>query len=60
MVNQYSKTNVMHLLLNLLRIKDLYIFRALLSHLQEALHKRNLVYGVRAMSVGSYQGWSGT
>jgi hypothetical protein len=29
---QYSETNVMHILFNLLRIKDLYLFRALLSH----------------------------
>jgi hypothetical protein len=49
----------MHFLFNLLRIKGLYIFRALLAHLQEALHKRHLVYGVRVMSVGCYQDWSG-
>jgi hypothetical protein len=35
---QYSETNVMHFLLNLLRIKGLYMFRALLAHPQEALH----------------------
>jgi hypothetical protein len=28
------------------------MFRALISHPQEALHKRNLVYGVRIMSFG--------
>jgi hypothetical protein len=28
------------------------MFRALLAHLQEALHKRHLVYCVRVMSVG--------
>jgi hypothetical protein len=28
------------------------MFRALLSHPQEALHKRHLVYFVRVMSVG--------
>jgi hypothetical protein len=28
------------------------MFRALLAHPQEALHKRNLVYRVRVMSVG--------
>jgi hypothetical protein len=33
----------MHVLLNLLGIKGHYIFQALLSHPQEALHKRNLV-----------------
>jgi hypothetical protein len=50
--NQYSETNVMHFLFSLLRIKGLYMFRALLVHLQEALHKRHLVYCVRVMSVG--------
>jgi hypothetical protein len=33
--SQYSKTNVMHFLFSLLRIKGLYMFRALLAHLQE-------------------------
>jgi hypothetical protein len=28
------------------------MFRALLVHLQEALHNRHLVYGVRVISVG--------
>jgi hypothetical protein len=46
------KTNVMHFLFNLLRIKGLCMFRALLSHPQEALPKRHLVYCVRVMSVG--------
>jgi hypothetical protein len=36
------------------------MFPALLAHLQEALHKRHLVYCVRVMSVGCYQDWSGT
>jgi hypothetical protein len=36
----------------LLKIKSLYLFRALLAHLQEALHKRRLVYCVRVMSFG--------
>jgi hypothetical protein len=36
---QYSETNMMHFLFNLLRIKGLYMFRALLAHPQEALHK---------------------
>jgi hypothetical protein len=40
---QYSETNVMHVLFNLLRIKGLYTFRALLAHPQEVLHKRYLV-----------------
>jgi hypothetical protein len=52
MVFQYSETNVMNFLFNLFRIKCLYIFRELLAHLQEALHKRNLVYCVHVMSVG--------
>jgi hypothetical protein len=42
----------MHYLFNLLRIKGLYMFRALLAHPQEVLHKRHLVYCVRVMSVG--------
>jgi hypothetical protein len=37
---------------SLLRIKGLYIFRALLAHLQEVLHKRHLVWYVRVMAVG--------
>jgi hypothetical protein len=36
------------------------VFRALLAHPQEVLHKRHLVYCVRVMSVGCYQDWSGT
>jgi hypothetical protein len=36
--DQYSEANVMHFLFNLLRIKGLYMFRALLAHPQEALH----------------------
>jgi hypothetical protein len=61
-VYQYNETNMMHFSFNLLRIKGLYMFRALLGHLQEALHKRHLVYCVRVMSVGCccYQGWNGT
>jgi hypothetical protein len=50
--SQYSETNVMHFLFNLLRIKGLYMFRTLLAHPQEALHKRLLVYRVRVMLVG--------
>jgi hypothetical protein len=42
----------MHFSFNLLRIKSLYMFRALLTHPQEALHKRRVVYCVRIMSVG--------
>jgi hypothetical protein len=36
------------------------MFRALLAHLQEALHIKQLVYCVRVMCVGCYQDWSGT
>jgi hypothetical protein len=42
----------MHFLLNLLRIKGLYMFRALLAHPRKALHKWYLVYCVCVMSVG--------
>jgi hypothetical protein len=42
----------MHFLFSLLRIKGLYMFRALLAHPQEGLHKPHLVYYVRVMSVG--------
>jgi hypothetical protein len=49
---QYIETNVMHFLFNLLRIKSLYMFRALLAHPQEVLNKQHLVYCLRVMSVG--------
>jgi hypothetical protein len=42
----------MDFLFNLLRIKGLYMFRALLAHLQEALQKRNLVYCVGVLPAG--------
>jgi hypothetical protein len=42
----------MHFLFSLLRIKNLYMFRALFAHPEEVLHKRQLVYCVRVMSVG--------
>jgi hypothetical protein len=51
LLSQYSKTNVMHFLFNLLRINGLYMFRALLAHLQ-ALQKRHLAYCVRVISSG--------
>jgi hypothetical protein len=35
---------------NLLRIKGLYLFRALLAHPQEVLDKLHLVYCVHVMS----------
>jgi hypothetical protein len=44
---QYSETNVMPFLFNLLRIKGLYMLRGLLAQTQEALNKRHLVYCVR-------------
>jgi hypothetical protein len=46
-VYQYNETNMMHFSFSLLRIKGLYVFRALLSHPQEALHKRHSVYCVK-------------
>jgi hypothetical protein len=42
----------MHFLFNLLRIKGLYMSRALLANLQEALYKRHFVYCVSVMCVG--------
>jgi hypothetical protein len=42
--NQYNETNVLHISFNLLRTKGLYMFRALLAHPQEVLHKRHLEY----------------
>jgi hypothetical protein len=59
-VYEYNENNVTHFSFNLLIIKGLYMFRALLAHPQEVLHKRHLVYCVRVLSVGCYQGWSGT
>jgi hypothetical protein len=48
-VNLYNKIiNVF----SLLRIKDLYTFRAILAELQDALHKRHVVYFVPVISVG--------
>jgi hypothetical protein len=44
---QYSETNVMNFLFDLLRINGIYMFRALLAHPQYMLHKRHLVYCVR-------------
>jgi hypothetical protein len=41
-VVQYIETNGMHFSFNLLRIEDLYMFRAILAHPQGALHKRIL------------------
>jgi hypothetical protein len=36
------------------------MFRALFAHFQEVMHKQHLVYCVRVISAGCYQGWSGT
>jgi hypothetical protein len=57
-VYQYSETNTMHFLFNLLTIKGLYMFRALLAHRQEAPHKRHLVYCVLCQL--DAPGWSVT
>jgi hypothetical protein len=43
----------MHFLFNLLRIKGRYMFRELLAHPREALHKRHLVYCMHARNVPS-------
>jgi hypothetical protein len=43
---------VLHFLFSLLRIKGLYVFRALLAHPQEVLDKRQVVKCLRIMSVG--------
>jgi hypothetical protein len=59
-VTDIYNSNVMPFLFNLLRIKGLYMFRPLLAHPQETIHKRHLVYCVRVMSVGCYLDWSGT
>jgi hypothetical protein len=52
-VHQYSETNVMHSLFSLLQIKGLNMFRALLAHPQELVHKRQLVYVLCGMCVAS-------
>jgi hypothetical protein len=44
-VYQYSETIATHSPLNLLSIKSLYIFRALLAHPQEALYRRRYIGG---------------
>jgi hypothetical protein len=36
------------------------MFQAVLAHPQEDLRKQHLVYYVRVLSVGCYQGWSST
>jgi hypothetical protein len=52
MEHQYSETNMMHFIFNLLSINGLYMFGALLAHPQEVLHKRHLVYCVIVIAVG--------
>jgi hypothetical protein len=59
-VYQYSETNVMHFLFNVLRIKALYMFQALPAHPQEVLNKWHLVYFVRCYVSWVHQDWSGT
>jgi hypothetical protein len=48
----------MHVSFILLRIKDLYMFRALLAHPQKALHKRHIVYCVRMISAVARSQWN--
>jgi hypothetical protein len=50
--DQYNGTNMMHFSFNLLRIKGLYMFRALLAHPQESLHKTHLLHCVCIMLAG--------
>jgi hypothetical protein len=45
--NLCNETNVTHFSFILLGINGLYIFRALLTHPQDSLHKRYLVYCMR-------------
>jgi hypothetical protein len=56
----HNKTNVMHILFYLLRIKGLYMFRALLAHPQEALHKRRFGILYACYVSWLHQDWSGT
>jgi hypothetical protein len=52
MVNQYGKTNVSHFFFQFVKNQGLYMCRALLAHPQDSLHKRQLVFRMRVMSVG--------
>jgi hypothetical protein len=56
-VYQCSVTNVMYFLFRLLRIKSLYMFRALIAHPKEVLYKRQLVYCVCVKSVSCTRIW---
>jgi hypothetical protein len=58
--HQHIKTNVMHFLFNLLRIKGLYMFRALLDHLQEALAQTVLGILLACYVIWLHQDWNGT
>jgi hypothetical protein len=49
---QYSRSTICYFVFGLLRINSLNMFRVLLAHHQEALHKQ-LVYCVRIMSDGA-------
>jgi hypothetical protein len=44
----------LHFSFNLLKIKGLYMFRALRTHPQKVLNKRDLLYCVRVSSVCSF------
>jgi hypothetical protein len=57
-VYQCNETNVMPFLFSLLRIKGLYMIRALLAHPQEEPRKQYLVDCVRVISVGCTRIWS--
>jgi hypothetical protein len=54
-LHQYNETNVMHFSFNLLRIKGLYLFRALLAHPQE-LHRLMFVSVMRIWRQTSVRG----
>jgi hypothetical protein len=43
-LHQHNETNVMHFSFNLLGIKGLYMFRALLAPPQEVLHSQMTLY----------------
>jgi hypothetical protein len=58
-VYQYDEANVMHCSFDFVRNKGLYMFRVLLTHPQEALHNRHLVYCVYVVS-WLRKVWSGT
>jgi hypothetical protein len=58
MTYQYSETNVMHFLFDLLRIKGLYMFRALLAYPQEGLHKQQLCILCACYVSWLHQDWS--